>query len=152
MQAPHPTAPPVQPGTDNAPDICAWDWCRGHAVVQVDDPRQRDNPDYHDDWRYADTGEPCPGNPMTEGAERPCTFCGRLADPDGPDPCLGWLPGVQNACCGHGIDPAVHGGVEQAYVQFLGGPTWRGAAAHAYFLAQGCTPPPRPPQHPCPLY
>jgi len=22
--------------------------------------------------------------------------------PDGPDVCLGWIPGVSQACCGHG--------------------------------------------------
>jgi hypothetical protein len=146
MQDPRTTALPAWQGPYNKHNICAWEWCRGHAVVQIDDPHQRDNPAYHDDWRYADTGAPCPGNPMTEGDERPCVFCGRLADLDGPDPCLGWLPGVQNACCGHGLGPSAYD--DHAYVQFIGGRTLRGAEAHAYFLAQGCTPPPRPTQQP----
>jgi hypothetical protein len=41
--------------------------------------------------------------------------------PDGPDACLGLLPAVRNACCGHG-DP------NEAYV-VIGGPaadTWGG--------------------------
>lgn len=36
---------------------------------------------------------------------RPCKRCG--ADPietDGHDPCIANLPGVRNACCGHGVD------------------------------------------------
>lgn len=38
--------------------------------------------------------------------ERPCTACGLTAeDGYGPDPCLGWLDGVDGACCGHGRPP-----------------------------------------------
>src|SRR5919197_5686205 len=39
-----------------------------------------------------------------ESVERPCVQCGLLAAPDGPDPCLGTLPGVRAACCGHGVE------------------------------------------------
>lgn len=42
---------------------------------------------------------------------RPCVKCG--GDPnktDGHDPCIAGLPGVRNACCGHGID--------EAYIEF----------------------------------
>lgn len=28
--------------------------------------------------------------------------CGAMCEPDEPDPCLGKLPGVIFACCGHG--------------------------------------------------
>jgi len=45
---------------------------------------------------------------------RACKKCG--ADPnktDGHDPCLAGLPGVRNACCGHGID--------EAYIEFEDG-------------------------------
>lgn len=32
-----------------------------------------------------------------------CPFCGLKREKDfGPDPCLGELPGVDFACCGHG--------------------------------------------------
>lgn len=34
---------------------------------------------------------------------RPCTKCGVACGTDDPDPCLGWLDGVDYACCGHGI-------------------------------------------------
>jgi hypothetical protein len=48
-------------------------------------------------WFYVDTGEPISYN-------RPCKACGKLFE-DGPDPCLGKLPGVLSACCGHGSEP-----------------------------------------------
>ena len=35
---------------------------------------------------------------------RPCTRCGKLPDECGRDACLGDLPGVQAACCGHGVE------------------------------------------------
>lgn len=34
---------------------------------------------------------------------------------EGPDPCLGYLPGVSHACCGHGV-------TERAYVALGGEP------------------------------
>lgn len=59
-----------------------------------------------DGWVYSDTRQPVPNN-----IDRPCGLCGRAQTIDGHDPCLGTLPGVMNACCGHG-DP------RDAYVQF----------------------------------
>lgn len=35
---------------------------------------------------------------------RPCGHCGRHYTEEGHDGCLGTLPGVNNACCGHGQD------------------------------------------------
>ena len=53
-------------------------------------------------WRWADDGTRAPAS---GGAERACTACGLTAGPGyGPDPCLGWLPGVAGACCGHGTE------------------------------------------------
>ena len=46
-------------------------------------------------WRYADTGE-------VYDYERPCTLCRKLPTAEGHDACLGEIPGVLNACCGHG--------------------------------------------------
>ncbi|MGD9893963.1 MAG: hypothetical protein AB7R89_06265 [Dehalococcoidia bacterium] len=46
--------------------------------------------------------------------ERPCPSCNRLAEPGGPDPCLGMIPGAIGACCGHGVHPG--------YLQFPGQP------------------------------
>ena len=35
-----------------------------------------------------------------------CQLCHRQRINEGdPDPCLGKLPGVKNACCGHGLGP-----------------------------------------------
>ena len=44
----------------------------------------------------------------------PCGHCGKKDTKEGHDGCLGVLPGVMNACCGHGQ-------IEEAYVQFLDG-------------------------------
>jgi hypothetical protein len=49
-------------------------------------------------WRHDDDGSLAPG---WGGDERPCPSCGAVAE--GPDPCLGMLPGVVSACCGHGV-------------------------------------------------
>ena len=53
--------------------------------------------------------------------ERPCRHCG-LMPINGRDACLGELPGVINACCGHGVD--------EAYVEFATGDTFIGAHFH----------------------
>jgi len=52
-------------------------------------------------WRWSDTNMPV-------DHERPCPACGQIAEPGGPDPCLGWLEGVISACCGHGVEPPYH--------------------------------------------
>ena len=46
--------------------------------------------------------------------KRPCGECGKHRTKEGHDACLGKLPGVMNACCGHGS-------IENAYIQFLDG-------------------------------
>lgn len=48
-------------------------------------------------WIYADTGE-------SAKIERPCVRCGKMPTPEGHDACLGILPGVRWACCGHGVE------------------------------------------------
>ena len=63
--------------------------------------------------------------------ERPCVQCGLLAAPDGPDPCLGMLPDVKAACCGHGV--------EEPYV-LVGHGTVRGQQALDYFAHYGVGP------------
>lgn len=35
--------------------------------------------------------------------KRPCKRCGKMSTKKGYDPCLGYLPGVSSACCGHGL-------------------------------------------------
>ncbi len=61
-------------------------------------------------WMFSDTREPT----VETWEDRPCGNCGRHETPEGHDACLGTLPGVMNACCGHGD----HQG---AYVQLHGG-------------------------------
>jgi hypothetical protein len=48
-------------------------------------------------WRYVDDGAL-----VTE--VRPCVRCGRMPTEDGHDACLGRIPGIVSACCGHGIE------------------------------------------------
>jgi len=74
---------------------------RGHKIVYRDGA-----------WLYASNGM------AVNHDDTPCTRCGR--DPvDGHDACLGTLPGVTSACCGHG-DVAV------AHITFTNGITIEG--------------------------
>ena len=80
---------------------------RGHEVKRVGN-----------EWRYTDTGE----RAGFGYSVRPCKRCGR--DFEGSnvgdaDPCLGELPGVDNACCGHG-DPSM------SYIRFTNGVVVKG--------------------------
>ena len=78
---------------------------RGHPVWYMDTG-----------WVYVDTGS------AVSGDERACGHCGRENTPEGHDPCLGMLPGVANACCGHGEEA-------EMYVMFESGDTIRGSRA-----------------------
>jgi len=51
-----------------------------------------------------------------------CAKCNELPTRDDHDACLGTLPGLMNACCGHGED-------DMAYVQFLDSVSIRGKSA-----------------------
>ena len=48
------------------------------------------------EWLYEDTGEPAIDN-------RHCPRCGEMPTPKGYDACLGYVPSVRAACCGHGV-------------------------------------------------
>lgn len=61
------------------------------------------------EWVYCDTKEPT----VTTHGNRPCGHCGEFATEKGHDACIADLPGVMNACCGHGHD--------KAYAQFENG-------------------------------
>lgn len=76
---------------------------RGHPIIWE-----------NGEWFYEDTKEPADDN-------RPCVKCGEMPTEDGHDPCIPDLPGVENACCGHGV--------ELGYVQFEDGSTIRGEFA-----------------------
>lgn len=67
------------------------------------------------------------GKPSEVGAAY-CGHCGLARTPEGHDGCLGTLPDVMNACCGHG------GQAEGAYVQFLDGTRIADDEAHVFFV------------------
>lgn len=75
----------------------AISFLRGHRIHAIDG-----------EWFYSDTNEPTVGNP------RGCGYCGRPNIKNDHDACIGELPGVMNACCGHGE-------IAEAYVQFNAG-------------------------------
>lgn len=80
-------------------------YLRGHKIELVDDK-----------WTYCDTGS------STANDVRPCGYCNKENTPEGHDGCLGTLPGVMNACCGHGE-------ILETYVQFLDGHSIHGDGA-----------------------
>ncbi len=86
----------------------------------------RGHPIYFDGmrWRYEDSNEPTIGH----WRDRPCGRCERSTTADGHDACLGALPGVSNACCGHGNNG-------EAYVQFSNGARVSGSDAVEFFAA-----------------
>jgi len=94
---------------------------RGHPVVCLADEACE---------RYADDLTPTV-DAAGASVERPCVQCGLLAAPDGPDPCLGLLPDVKAACCGHGV--------EEPYVLVVHG-TVRGQQALDSFAHSGVGP------------
>lgn len=62
--------------------------CRGWKIIRAGQQ-----------WIYADTLKPCWG----KDDRRPCKRCGEEPTPEGHDACLGTIPGVATACCGHGV-------------------------------------------------
>ena len=72
------------------------------------------------EWMFYDTNDL-----ITAWLKRPCGYCDAADTPEGYDGCLGYLPGVRNACCGHGEWAT-------AYIQFTKGLTIRGIVAHCF--------------------
>jgi hypothetical protein len=72
---------------------------KGHEVYCVEEDQDAGKP--YPIYRYKDdkTLVPEEGN-----AQRACKLCKKKPTADGHDPCLGHLPGVIAACCGHGAD------------------------------------------------
>ncbi len=84
------------------------DYWRGHPTVWKEEK-----------WLFADTLEPLP---RYGGKKRPCVRCGKTFEGSNvgdTDPCLGDLPGIDNACCGHGVP-------ELAYIRFTNGVVLKG--------------------------
>ena len=59
---------------------------RGHKIVFIEAV-----------WLFADDLSPI-------SILRPCKRCNQFPTPEGYDHCLGKLPGVSSACCGHGVE------------------------------------------------
>ena len=59
------------------------------------------------EWIYSDNKQ----STVDTWESRPCGHCGQHNTVEGHDACLGTLPGVINACCGHGND-------NESYVQY----------------------------------
>jgi len=60
-------------------------YLRGHEIIFVSG-----------EWIYSDTKKSIISN------ERPCIRCGKMPTPEGYDACIGFIPRVTSACCGHG--------------------------------------------------
>lgn len=80
--------------------------------------RLHGNPIYFDKaqrtWKYSDNHES-----IDYAEKRVCPKCKKLPTKEGPDACLGTLPGVKFACCGHGQSG-------QGYIAFNNGVVIRG--------------------------
>jgi len=59
---------------------------RGHLIVY-----QNNN------WLYAD-------DKTSIKKERVCKHCGKMPTREGYDACLGFIPEIKSACCGHGVE------------------------------------------------
>lgn len=70
------------------------------------------------EWIYCDTKE----STTSSYEDRPCSHCNKKQTKEGHDGCIGTLPGIMNACCGHGRN-------NKAYVKFLDGYCIRGEDA-----------------------
>lgn len=66
-------------------------------------------------WVFSDTKE----STVKTWKNRPCGHCGLHNTPEGHDGCLGTLPNVMNACCGHG-------NTNESYIQYRDGSIVRG--------------------------
>lgn len=82
---------------------------RGHDIIHVEEG-----------WVYADNN-----TLVSEEPWRKCGACDLPQTKEGHDGCLGTLPDVMNACCGHGED-------KEAYVQFWDKSCIRGEEALEY--------------------
>lgn len=84
--------------------MTAKSYLRGHPIEWVGSKEEGK-------WVYSDTQE---ATPTTGGEMRPCVKCGRTFAFEDVDPCLGILPGVRQACCGHRVP-------ERAFIVFNNG-------------------------------
>lgn len=86
--------------------------------------------------RARNLGKPRRGVDTTTGEAGYCDVC-QVSMPQGPDACLGYLPNVSQACCGHGVvEPyvVIGGTPDEADPKAPGKWTLRGEDATAFFL------------------
>lgn len=86
---------------------------------EIKTSQKRGHPYFYDGEEieyYLDTAE-------STSEERPCIKCGEMPTKEGNDACLGRLPGVNAACCGHGVD--------EGYIYFK-----NGVIIRAYFTIE----------------
>lgn len=77
-------------------------------------------------WYYKDTKEL-----VSKNKNRFCGYCQKENTKEGHDGCIGELPDVVNACCGHGR-------IKEAYIQLNDGSYIRGSAALYYMIQELC--------------
>ena len=70
-------------------------------------------------WLYVD------GQAVEDNPNRPCGYCNLSNMPEGYDGCIGKIPNVTNACCGHGY-------ISDAYIQFPNGTVLRKHDVYIY--------------------
>jgi len=92
------------------------DLYRGHPIEKTN----------KNGWVFIDTQIP-----VKDWKNRPCGHCDKPNTIEGHDGCLGTLPNVMNACCGHGV-------VSSTYVQFDLQNVLRGQEAIDFIESQKC--------------
>lgn len=75
-------------------------------------------------WKYARDGVE-----VSQEPSRACGHCGRENDEAGHDGCIGFVPGVVSACCGHGASTRDTATESKAWVILESGVRLSGAAA-----------------------
>ena len=83
--------------------------------------------DYPNGNEHSDEMQPIKNNLDPSDSKTPCAKCGKLPTKEGYDACLGTLPGVIDACCGHGV--------KEAYIHFENGVTIRGSLVMEFVQA-----------------
>ena len=77
-------------------------WHRGHLVYRLWLRDDLDPDDVDSAELYAGSAQSYADDDSPIDPPRPCKRCDAQWPEGEPDPCLGRLPGVKAACCGHG--------------------------------------------------
>jgi hypothetical protein len=95
----------------------------------MDEKEKTENTDKSNPRGNKDSDDMQPKENLLNPSEhrKPCVKCGKLPTKEGHDACLGNLPGVIDACCGHGV--------KEAYINFENGVTIRGSLVTEFVQA-----------------